>query len=233
MVKQGCRLIYGFILCVSSFSIFAEDAPIFKIVGNAPTTVYVPANGVATVSYQVTNQTTITRTLTTKTIKGVTQSKGGAGVCSRPFTLAPQQSCRLVLKIHGDTMPAVIGGGPVVCKTQSNIDPSPDPFLCAQPTDQWALSARRIHEQLPKISIAPNELNLIMMTGPQERITVRNLSLVAATNVKALNPLPAGVIQDASDCINLPPSSTCQLKFTPGNTASSPQSVAIKGINTW
>jgi hypothetical protein len=56
--------------------------PKFTMVPTTPTTLTVAANQTATVQYEVTNKTKITRTLTTKPIAGVSQSTTGAGVCS-------------------------------------------------------------------------------------------------------------------------------------------------------
>ena len=57
------------------------------------------------------------------------------------FTLAPQQSCTLTLEIDGGQISSAgINGGPVVCKTKSSSDPSPDPFLCSQPNPANSLA---------------------------------------------------------------------------------------------
>lgn len=89
--------------------------------------------GSAGVIYRVTNKTKITRTLTISPIKGVIQKTGGAGSCSKFFTLGPNQSCLLALEIQGRQIPKEgYIGGPVVCK--SHPDGTPDPFLCSQPS---------------------------------------------------------------------------------------------------
>jgi DNA-binding beta-propeller fold protein YncE len=108
----------------------------FSIIPTADSIValLLPNNFTETVSYQVTNQTKTTRTLTMTPLTGVSQVTSAAGTCQKPFTLAPQQSCTLTLSINGSLIPASgIQGGPVICKTNSPTDPSPDPFLCSQP----------------------------------------------------------------------------------------------------
>lgn len=98
------------------------------------TALLLPSNFTETVQYQVKNNTKITRTLTMVGITGVTQATNGNGVCSNPFTLAPQQSCILNLTINGSqVLLSGINGGPVVCKTTGSGNPSPDPFLCSKP----------------------------------------------------------------------------------------------------
>lgn len=100
-----------------------------------------PNNFTETVSYLVTNQTQVTRTLTMTPITGVTQTTTGTGVCSNPFTLANQQSCTLILVINGSQVSSSgIHGGPVICKTNGPSDPTPSPFLCSQPNQSDTLA---------------------------------------------------------------------------------------------
>jgi DNA-binding beta-propeller fold protein YncE len=65
---------------------------------------------------------------------GISQTTVGSGACQSPFTLAPHQSCTLMLTINGSQIPSTgISGGPVICKTKSASDNSADNFLCSQP----------------------------------------------------------------------------------------------------
>lgn len=121
-------------------SVLHAAQPKFSIVpvSGTVTSWLLPTNFTETVSYVVTNQTSVTRTLTMVPIQGVTQS---GGTCSNPFTLASQQSCTLTLVINGSQVSTSgINGGPVICKTKSSSDTSPDPFLCSQPDIQNALA---------------------------------------------------------------------------------------------
>lgn len=98
------------------------------------TSMLLPNNFTETVSYQVTNQTSVARTLTMVPLAGVSQSTSGSGICQNPFYLSPQQSCTLNLVISGSQVSASgINGGPVICKTKSANDNSPDPLLCSEP----------------------------------------------------------------------------------------------------
>jgi 6-phosphogluconolactonase (cycloisomerase 2 family) len=130
------KLFITSMLILSSSMVHAEQ-PKFNIipVAGSITSLLLPNNFTETVSYQVTNQTKILRTLTMVPIAGVSQVATGASACPNPFTLAPQQTCTLTLVINGSQVPASgIKGGPVICKTKSANDPSPDPMLCSQPS---------------------------------------------------------------------------------------------------
>lgn len=133
--KNISTLIMSILMIFSSMLHAAE--PKFNIVptGDSITSFLLPSNFTETVSYQVTNQTKITRTLTMVPIAGVSQTTVGSGVCPNPFTLAKQQSCTLTLVINGSQVPSAgINGGPVVCKTKGPNDFTPDPSLCSQPS---------------------------------------------------------------------------------------------------
>jgi DNA-binding beta-propeller fold protein YncE len=135
-MKQQIALFIAGILIFSSFTLHAAQ-PKFSIipVAGTVTSLLLPSNFSETVSYQVTNQTNITRTLTMVPILGVNQVTTGGGACPNPFILAPQQSCTLNLLINGSQVSSAgISGGPVICKTNGANDPRPDPFLCSQPS---------------------------------------------------------------------------------------------------
>lgn len=140
-MKKICLLFISFLLLMSASSLFAAT-PKFNIVPAAGsiTSLLLPSNFSETVDYQVTNLTSVTRTLTMVPIIGVTQTVTG-GMCSALFTLATGQSCTLRLVITGSQVPVSgIKGGPVICKTKSPSDPSPDPSLCSQPSTGNILS---------------------------------------------------------------------------------------------
>lgn len=131
--KHRIALLMTSICLLHSLVIYA--LPKFSITPTAGsiTSLLLPSNFTETVRYQVTNNTTITRTLTMVSMTGISQTTGG-GLCANPFTLAPQQSCILSLVINGSQIPQTgLKGGPVICKTMGSGDNSPDPFLCSQP----------------------------------------------------------------------------------------------------
>lgn len=137
--RKSVLLFIVSMLMLSSSLLYAAQ-PKFSIVptSGSVTSLLLPSNFTATVSYQVTNNTKITRTLMMMPITGVSQTVTGSGVCASTFTLAPSQSCTLTLVVNGSQVPATgFQGGPVVCKTNGS---SPDPFLCSQPTQKNILS---------------------------------------------------------------------------------------------
>lgn len=117
----------------------ASSQATFSLVAKTPTSITVPANRQAIVQYQVTNNTSITRTLTMVPIPNVTQLTNDNSQCSNPFTLAKNQSCNLTLLINGLQQTTNYSGGPVVCKTKNNSN-TPDRFLCSQPESNMVLS---------------------------------------------------------------------------------------------
>ena len=142
MKLQNNSLFIACILMLASSMTHAAQ-PKFSIipVAGSITSLLLPSNFTETISYQVTNQTKITRALTMVPITGVSQTLTGAGVCPNPFTLGPGQACTLSLVINGSQVPlSGINGGPVVCKTNGPSDPSPDPLLCSQPNPQNTLA---------------------------------------------------------------------------------------------
>lgn len=91
------------------------------------------------ITYKVINNTRVTRTLTLVPTSGISQATTGAGSCASPFTLAMGKSCFLNLKLNSKQLPALVNGGPEVCKTYGSGNNAPDPFLCSQPSAQNSL----------------------------------------------------------------------------------------------
>jgi hypothetical protein len=112
-----------------------SDVP-WTIVPITSTTISLPSNVTATVSYRVTNVSGEPRTFAMKPIAGVTQTITGASVCSNPFTLGDNGSCILTLVIPGSGLTAPITNGPEVCIADSNGQP--DSQMCYQPASQSA-----------------------------------------------------------------------------------------------
>lgn len=119
--------------------------PTFTIASTAENanTISISLSASTTAMYQVTNNTQITRTLTTKPLPGITLNTTTSGACSNPFTLTHGQSCTLNLTINGSLLPSRgIFQGPEVCKTQGGGGITPDPFLCSRPSQEQQLKIR-------------------------------------------------------------------------------------------
>ena len=130
-MKKKLSLVAGatiFLMSTTSWAI-----PLWTIVPNTPTTISVPTNSVASVSYKVTNNS-VTHTLIMIPIKGISQTTTGAGVCSNPFTLSKGASCILSLQINGSELATNVNSGPVLC--QQRVDGQHDLQQCYQPASQ-------------------------------------------------------------------------------------------------
>lgn len=225
------------LLCIGFYctASFALTQPKFKLdlLKRAPESI--PVNEILSAEYLVTNQTKITRRLVMKPIQGISQNLTFFQACSNPFTLAPGGSCRLVLNLNGALTPSVVNGGPVICKTKSASDNTPDPFLCSQPKQSDILSFVSTGKVgNASISVTPASLELTADSGTTQAFTVHNTSsTVTARNIQGT--LPAGwndVTQDASACTAVPPLSSCALKFTPGNTIHPVEEIPIKSTTS-
>ncbi len=116
-------------------------------------------NQIITVQYKITNNTKITRTLTTTPITGITQTQA-ANLCSAPFTLASGQSCLLNLQINAAQLNGGVHNGPIICKTKNANDTSPDPLLCSQASNTDKLD----------ITVQPCTGSLCLNTQKADRI---------------------------------------------------------------
>lgn len=118
-----------------------EPIPKFSITPETSTTLKVPVTGVATVTYKVTNNTKLTRTLIPVLPDGVKQAINDTNPCSIPFTLAPTQFCLMKLLVNGNQLPQQgVLGGPEVCKTMGPGNNEPDRLLCSQPAQNSILN---------------------------------------------------------------------------------------------
>ena len=209
--------------------------PKFLLTPTSRTKATLATNQTATITYKVTNQTAITRTLTIKPISGATQITTGSGACANPFTLSPGSSCDLVLRFVGSPSAVTIAGGPVVCKTKSSTNTDPDPFLCSQPATADKLLITRI-EAKSQLSISPSRLTLTAGSPyTPGTITVTNNSTRTIKNVAANlsgTALSGYVTQNSSACTSLISGASCQLIFTPSSTAVSTTSFPIQGTNS-
>ena len=132
----------GLLMC--SVTIAATQAK-FTITPITPNSNFINISevGSTSITYQVTNNTSITRTLTTTTLPGISMNTQTTGACSNPFTLAHGQSCLLDLIINGSQLPIKgIKNGPEVCKT--NNSGGTTPFLCSQPSPNNQLTIEKV-----------------------------------------------------------------------------------------
>ena len=224
----------GMLLILYSTADYASK-PTFLLTPTTTTRVALATNQTITIIYQVTNQTNKIRTLTIQPISGAEQITTGSGVCPNPFLLTPGSSCTLVLQFAGSPSAKTVVGGPVVCKTKSSSDNSPDPFLCSQPIIKDQLFIART---LPKtqLSITPSSLMLTAgSSSSSETIKVTNNSLRTINHIAANlsgTDLNGTVTQEFSQCSSLASGASCYLIFTPGSIDVSTTSFPIQGDNS-
>jgi DNA-binding beta-propeller fold protein YncE len=187
-------LITGMALLGSSM---LQALPKFSIIptSGSITSLLLPANFTETVSYQVTNQTNITRTLTIVPIAGVTQTTVGAGICPSPFVLAPAQTCTLSLVINGSQVPSTgINGGPVVCKTISPSNSNPDPLLCSQPDvgNTLAISATTSGQHAYVANQLASNVSLCQVNPATGLLTQCRITATGLSGLEGIGFNPAG-----------------------------------------
>lgn len=136
-MKKYLFLILVFILNMTQGHASTEAD--FSLAANTQTSITVPANRHTYVEYTVTNNTAITRRLTTAPIPYVTQITTTSSQCAKYFTLAPGGTCKLTFYVNGASIKKKYTGGPIVCKTKVNSN-EPDRFLCSQPEPSMVLS---------------------------------------------------------------------------------------------
>ncbi len=255
-MKRTCTYAFAAWLLITSLPLTAAPTPKFLLTPTTATTHQLSVNDVVTVGYQVTNQTKITRTLTTKPLQGVTQVSTQPSSCSNPFTLGPNESCLLELEIRGaDVATGGIQGGPQVCKTQGPGNNSPNPFLCSQPetANQLGITVLAV-PPMTSLKISTNELAIAKQgiftaasgAGPApskaRKLIITNIGTAVAQDVDfSISPgLPADTaITPSSTCGNIAPGKACTLTITPGTTASglpeaapTPSRLTAQGTNT-
>jgi hypothetical protein len=236
---QKSRLVTAFIFFIPAWS-YALSQPTFTLTPTTPTTIQVPINSTVTVSYTLTNQTSVARTLTMRPITGITQDTSGDN-CANPITLAPKTSCLLSLNIDGSQIAQHIASGPVVC-ISTGPDNTPDPFLCSQPSQTNSLNITQ--------TTAPAETTLsesvstlaLSVSGNARTITLTNTGSNPANNVTytASPALPTGTTITPESCDTIAATETCVLTITPGATPSAtpgdtspvPITLTVLGNNT-
>ncbi|MDR3442569.1 MAG: sialidase family protein [Legionella sp.] len=142
MIVQPLRIVS---LVVSTFVtlnttlIYAQAQPKFSLIPTSSSIINIIQGNTTNITYKVTNNTRVTRTLALVPSSGISQISAGAGSCASPFTLAMGKSCFLNLQLNSKQLPASVNGGPQVCKTYGPGNNAPDPFLCSQPSAQNSL----------------------------------------------------------------------------------------------
>ena len=120
-------------ILLSFSALLHAGGPVWTFTPLTATSVSVPANGTATIQYQVTNQSAKSHSLVMTPITGITQTTTGAGICSNPFTLPSRgSSCTLSLQVNGSQLTHPITDGPIVCEQGSALQcykPSPSNVL--------------------------------------------------------------------------------------------------------
>ena len=123
------RLMAVFALFLLSSVVYAGK-PVWAFTPLSATSITVPANGTATIQYQVRNQSpTNPHRLVMMPLSGVSQD----GPCTVSPKGQPGDSCTLTLTVTGNKVPkGGISGGPKLC--QANKDGTPNPNQCYQPS---------------------------------------------------------------------------------------------------
>ena len=128
LIKKSVSGLMIFLIC----STLEASMPLWSFKPFTVTTIAISSNEMATVQYEVTNQSRKTHTLAMQSIVGVSQIIT-TGNCSNPFTLEYQQSCILTLEIKGNLLQGNLIGGPIICQ-QGNL------LQCYQPDRKHALN---------------------------------------------------------------------------------------------
>lgn len=204
-------------------------APLWSFEPLTATTIAVAANDTAVVQYRVTNQSSKPHTLIMQPIQGITQINTGLNVCGNPFVLRGKSSCILSLQINGSQLNSPVTDGPVVCQ-QGNLN------QCYRPSRANIL---RITQSPPitsaVITVTGSPLTLTV-NGLSGQLTISNMSTqLAATNITSNftgTALDGHVTETGNTCASVPPSSSCTLTYTPGNTVVPQTNFTIQGTNT-
>lgn len=209
--------------------LYAATQPKFSIIPTTSTNVLIPRDNFQVVQYRVTNNTKITRTLTMKPIPGITQNTIGPGFCGNPFTLAHGESCLLTLPIIASQLQTHrISGGPVICKTQSDSDNSPNPFLCSQPAKADILRVLLIDF----ITVEPQSLFFQVNSTGTVTVTNQAQSILGVRNIGASIPPGSNIFVAQNNCPpTLAPGASCTIDFS-SNSPEGPTTVAISGDNS-
>lgn len=221
--------ILAFLCSVFMMATAYAGAPLWTFEPLTPTTIELPANGVAVVQYRVTNQSSKPHTLVMQPLQGVTQLTSGVGVCGNPFVLRGKSACVLSIQINGSQLTHSILDGPVICQQGSTNQ-------CYRPS---SINILRITQAPPitdaVIAVSGSPLSLTL-NGPTGQLTITNNSTdVAATNIASNftgTALDGLVTETGNTCTSVAPGGSCTLTYTPGNTLVPETNFTIQGSNT-
>ncbi len=129
-----CLLAFSALLLLNQVKADSQG-PLWTFTPITDTSISVPPDGTATISYVVTNQSTQAYTLTMTPIQGVSQMLG-LGNCPLLFTLNFQESCVLSLLVVGSAIGTGVSSGPIVCQMGN-------PLQCYQPNSDDILDITR------------------------------------------------------------------------------------------
>ena len=158
--SKALTLILSSIL-FSLSALLHAGSPVWTFTPLTATSISVPANGIATIQYQVTNQSAKSHSLVMRPITGITQTTTGVGICSNPFTLPSKgSSCTLTLQVNGSQLTHSITDGPIVCEQGSTLQ-------CYKPSPSNALNIN--------VNVGINEYTIGgMVTGLSGSVVLQN-----------------------------------------------------------
>lgn len=108
------------------------STPLWTFTPLTPTTISIRPLEVKFIDYLITNQSSITHTLSIQEYAFPVVTSGEFN-CGSLFTLQPNQSCILSFYIHGLPVDSSYRGGPVLCESGSQD-------LCYRPSEQDILT---------------------------------------------------------------------------------------------
>jgi len=203
--------------------------PVWTIIpapGSNPTQT-VLENETTNVLYVVNNQSVKPKRLVIQPVPGISQitpcqlaSKGQIG-----------DTCTLNLAINGSALAKNgVHGGPILC--EANLDNTPNPNQCYQPSAVNSLNITRGSVIQAAISVNPSTLSFV--AGNNGFVTVTNNigSPVAANNINATIPGGSNISIQSMTCgSSLAIGASCTITFT-ASVAEGPTNVVINGSNT-
>ena len=222
----------------------------------------IPKGEVGSIQYKLMNHSDKAHHLTMKAIPGVRQLVANKDSCGEgDINLAPGKTCILSLQVSANETIGLNKTGPLLCEDLENGagQEALASTQCIEPNIQERISVREIPADKGSISVKvklPQKKSKVgfvdehfkrcfssfagcTLTMFQDSDVIGDLAItntsstVVIRNLQANeDDLPAGVIQDYSDCEYLAPGDTCDLIFYPGSSTTLGTSVGISGSNT-
>lgn len=176
--------------------------PLWTFVPQTPTNINIVKGSITQVIYTVHNQSSKSKNLVMKPIKGISQFA--------PCKLPAKGVCTLILNVNGSTLQRDVMGGPVLCQEGNDLQ-------CYQPS---ATDILRVKLNLA-LSIKSPEADPAL-TGKARIIQIENTGLIPFNNVQvSTTRFPDGTSITNNTCTGtLNTGDTCDITITPGGTAS-------------